>query len=294
MAYQLTDIKALVTVAKLGSFTQAAEVLGVSRSHISRQVSQLEKSIGVTLLVRTTRSLKLTQAGEAFCSHCDKALMQIDDAVLLAKEETEQLQGSIRINCVGGPIGEEVIAPLVSQFMVENPNIDVSLDFSSHRIDLIQDEFDIALRMGELEDASFIARKVTSIQMSTLASPDYIASLPSPISSPSELTSVNCLVGTVRKWRYVHKDTQAEQEARVFAKLVCKNGRVLVQGAKAGLGVIRVPNLYCQAAIDRGELVEVFRDWQIPAVPFSVIYHKDRYQPKRLQIFIQYLLNYFV
>ncbi|HAS2528743.1 TPA: LysR family transcriptional regulator, partial [Vibrio cholerae] len=119
----LADIRAFVLIAKLGNFTKAAEELGVSRSHVSRQLSQLENSMGVTLVIRTTRSLSLTDAGELFYRQCEQALSSIEQAVLAAVDDVQEARGELRINSVGGHIGEELIADICSAFMQENPDV---------------------------------------------------------------------------------------------------------------------------------------------------------------------------
>ncbi|EMG6784262.1 LysR family transcriptional regulator [Vibrio cholerae] len=262
----LADIRAFVLIAKLGNFTKAAEELEVSRSHVSRQLSQLENSMGVTLVIRTTRSLSLTDAGELFYRQCEHALSSIEQAVLAAVDDVQEARGELRINSVGGHIGEELIADICSAFMQENPDVRIHLDFSSHRVDLIEEGFDVAFRMGKLEDASFVARK---------------------------LTDHRCLTGSVKRWSYQHQETKQTLDVPVDGDLQCKNGRVLVRAALAHNGIIRVPTFYCHQEIARGELVEVFQDWHIPSVEFSLIYHKDKYQPVRLKRFIEFSKRYF-
>ena len=137
----LADIRSFVLIAQLGNFTKAADALAVSRSHVSRQITALEKQMGVTLLTRTTRTLRLTQAGERFYRQCETALHQIDQALIAAIDDTEQVQGLLRVNCVGGYLGEEVIAAAIADFLSLHPQVTIDLDFSSHRIDLIDDQW---------------------------------------------------------------------------------------------------------------------------------------------------------
>ena len=144
----LLEIRSFVLIAQLGNFTRAAEALKVSRSHISRQMTQLESDLGVTLLIRTTRTLKLTQAGQKLFEQCQIALGHIDQALLSAIDDVEEVRGHIAINCVGGVLGEDILVPMINEFMSLYPDVRVSLDFSSHRVDLIQDDFDIAFRMS--------------------------------------------------------------------------------------------------------------------------------------------------
>lgn len=291
----LADIRTFVLIADEGSFTSAAEVLEVSRSHVSRQLSALEKQMGVSLMVRTTRSLRLTDAGKTFHQQAKKALLDLEQAVIAAIDNTEEIRGLIRVNCVGGHIGEDLIARMASNFMSQHRDVNIELDFSSHRIDLITDEFDIAFRMGELADAGFVGKKLTDLKLDTLASPALLQQFPAS-KHPKQLAEIPCLTGSVKLWRFQQKagalsDTgyQQKAEVQVNGRFSCKNGRALVQGALDGNGVIRVPVMYCQQEIDQGLLVPVFDDWEIPLVPFYAIYHKDKYQPARLRAFIDFI-----
>lgn len=288
----LADIRSFVLIAQLGSFTKAAQALDVSRSHVSRQISNLENQMSVTLLIRTTRTLKLTDAGKRFYLQCEQALNGIEQAVLGAVDDVEKVQGEIRINCVGGYLGEDVIGQIACDFMQEYPQTQIHLDFSSHRVDLLEEDFDIAFRMGQLDDSGFIARKLMTVEMSTLASPDYLKVMGRP-SHPKQLISHQCLTGSVKRWGYQHKATHSELEVVIKGHLQCKNGRVLVKGALNHQGIIRVPKVYCLKQIKTGQLVEVFDEWHIPSVAFSAIYHKDRYQPKRLRAFIDFVVARF-
>ena len=289
----LSDIRSFVLIARLGNFTKAAEELDVSRSHVSRQVSSLEKQMGVTLFIRTTRTLRLTHAGQDLYMRCEQALENIDQALIAAVDDVEEVRGDIKVNCVGGDLGEGIIADLVNEFMQLYPDISISLDFSSNRVDLIEDAFDIAFRMGSLEDAGFIARKLLDIEMETLASPEYFARKGKP-NHPRELIHHDCLTGSVRKWSFqALDDTKKTLDVNVTGRLQCKNGRVLVQGARSGNGIIRVPTIYCLQELNDGQLVQVFDDWVVPKVDFSAIYHRDRYQPSRIRTFIDFVKSRF-
>ncbi|BED89709.1 LysR family transcriptional regulator [Pseudoalteromonas sp. MM1] len=289
----LADIRSFVLIAQLGNFTKAAEALGVSRSHVSRQISALESKMAVKLVTRTTRTLKLTLAGELLFKQCEGALNNIDQALIAAVDDTKQTRGLIRINCVGGYIGEQLIARYISEFMALYPQINIELDFSSHRVDLINDEFDIAFRMGEIADAGFVAKKLMNINIVTLASPAYIKAFGNP-RHPKELSEHRCLTGSVKRWSFSCTANPSQLvDITIAGQLICKNGHALLQGALAGVGIIRVPKMYCEAQIANGELVELLPQWQIPAVTFSAIYHNDKYRPKRLREFINFINNRF-
>lgn len=289
----LTDVRSFVVVAKLGNFTKAADALSVSRSHISRQISHLESQMGVTLFTRTTRTMRLTLAGKQFFAQCEKALNEIDQALIAAADDVEEVKGLIRINCVGGFLGEDLIAQYVGEFMQLYPDVSVHLDFSSHRIDLIEDEFDVAFRMGVLQDAGFVATSLMDIEMVTLASPSYIEQYGSP-QHPKELEFHRTLTGSVTRWSFRDcTDVNKHYDVSVDGHLVCKNGRALVNGARQGNGIIRVPLMYCVPEVEAGTLVQLMPQWVIPSVPFSAIFHKDKYQPKRLRAFIDFIKERF-
>ena len=289
----LSDVRTFVLIAKLGNFTKAAEALSVSRSHVSRQISALEKQMKVTLLTRTTRSLKLTHAGERFYLQCEKALNEIDQALIAAVDDTQEVRGLIRVNCVGGYIGESIISHYVAMFMAQYPQIQIYLDFSSHRVDLIQDDFDIAFRMGELEDSGFIAKKLMDVEIATLASPSYIEQYGSP-KHPRDLTQHRCLIGSITRWSFQSiQDSQEHYDVTIEGQLVSRNGHAMINSALVGNGIIRTPIMYCEKAVSEGALVRVLPQWQIPLVPFSAIYHRDKYQPIRLRTFIDFIKQCF-
>lgn len=288
----LADVRTFVVLAQAGSFTKAAEVLGCSRSHISKQLAQLEAELGVSLLVRTTRSQHLTQQGLRLFEQCQQSLHTINSAVEEAVGSAERAAGEIRINCVGGAIGEDIVAPLVTDFMARYPDINVELDFASRRVDLVAGEFDFVFRMGALQDSSLIARKLTDLTINTYASPQYLTQFGRP-TAPKELTEHRCISGSLRQWRFIDKQTGSEQDCVISSVLTCKNGRVMLSAALAGQGIIRVPELYCREHVEQGLLEPVFEHWQVASTPFYLVYLQDNYQPARLKLFKEFVVSEF-
>ncbi|CAM3104086.1 LysR family transcriptional regulator [Vibrio rarus] len=288
----LSELRSFILIAQLGNFTRAAETLNVSRSHVSRQISQLESDLGVTLLLRTTRTLKLTKAGLQLFERCQKSFDAIDQALLAAIDGVEEIRGHIAINCVGGVLGEDLLVPMINEFMALYPQVTIRLDFSSHRVDLIEEDFDLAFRMGALPDASFVARKLADIEMVTLASPEYLQKR-NVITHPKHLPQHRCLIGSVNRWSFIHCQTGESVDVQINGDLQCKNGRALVNGALLGNGIIRVPLLYCQKDVATGRLQNVFSEWSIPSVNFSMIYHKDKFRPARLTRLIDFFSHKF-
>ena len=275
-----------------GSFTRAAEKLHCSRSQVSKQLSQLESSLGVSLLVRTTRSQHLTPSGELLYDKCKLSFNGIEHAIDRTMETASALSGSIKINCVGGYIGENIIGPLVSDFIQAHPEINVVLDFSSRSVDLVSGEFDFVFRMGELTDSALIARKLTELEIGTYATPEYLKKYGQPY-EPKDLAEHKCIAGSMRTWAFENKVSQEIQEVIVKGELECKNGRLMLYFAQRGNGIIRVPEIYCRKQLYAGNLVSVFEDWQPKATPFYLIYLQDRHQPLRVKAFKEFVINEF-
>lgn len=291
--FNLADIKAFTVIAELGSFTKAAEVLDCSRSHLSKQLTHLESSLGVTLITRTTRAQRMTVQGEAFFNRCSSAFEDIEQAVEIAVDNAQRLQGSIKINCVGGYLGEEVITRLVNDFIVKYPGIFVELDFSSQRVDLLVDQFDLVFRMGELEDSGLVARKLMDITNLTLASPAYLAARGFP-DNPKSLKNHQCITGSVSHWSFSHVDSaERKLDVHINGAFRCRNGRAMKRSALVGNGIVRLPQMYCAKEISQRELISVFDDWQVADTPFYLLYHKDKYQPALLREFVRFTAEHF-
>ena len=285
----LADIRAFVVIAKAGSFTAAAELLNCSRSHLSKQLSQLESALGVTLITRTTRSQYLTAQGKQFYQHCSHSFDGIAGAIEQTIDDISAISGQININCVGGYIGEDIIAPLINDFISHHPNVRVNLDFSSRRVDLIAREFDAVFRMGQLEDSNLIARKLCDIAISTVASPDYLQRHGN-ISHPRDLKHHQCITGSLSHWSFCDLNTPDNKfDVAVDGSFSCKNGRAMKNSALSGNGIARIPLLYCQQEIAQGKLVQVFKHWQVPQTPLYLVYVRDRYQPARLKSLIEFV-----
>lgn len=290
---QLDDLNAFAIIAKQGSFTKAAEVLNCSRSHLSKQLNQLEAQLGVSLITRTTRAQRLTEQGQLLFNQCQLAFNTLDTAVQMTMEQAHQLQGNININCVGGYLGEDVIAKLIAEFIQQYPDIRVNLDFSSERVDLLSGQFDMVFRMGKLPDSGLIARKLMTITNGLFASPSYLKHYGKP-SAPNELTQHQCITGSINHWLFQHAyKSDVSQEVMVSGGIRCKNGRVIKNMALANNGIARLPYYYCQDEIKNQQLVSVFENWKLADTPLYLIYHKDNFQAQRLKVFVDFIVSAF-
>lgn len=290
---QLDDLNAFTIIAEQGSFTKAATVLGCSRSHLSKQLNQLEAQLGVSLIIRTTRAQRLTEQGQLLLKQCQLAFNTLDQAVLMTMEQAHQLKGNININCVGGYLGEDVIAKVIAKFIQQYPDISVNLDFSSERVDLLSGQFDLVFRMGKLPDSGLIARKLMTITNGLFASPSYLKKNGKP-HTPDELVRHQCITGSINHWLFQSVNTKdVSQEVVVSGGIRCKNGRVIKNMALANNGIARLPYYYCQDELKTQQLVSVFEDWKLADTPLYLIYHKDNFQAQRLKVFVDYIIAAF-
>lgn len=282
---QIEHIVAFVRVAELGSYTRAAESLDLSRTRISRQVMALEESLGARLIQRTTRRLHLTEAGERYLLRAQSILQALDEAAAEVGQGNSDVRGRLRVN---GPMsfGTRYLAPLVAQFMQSHPALEVRLDLNDRRVDLLEEGYDVAIRIGSLPDSSLVARRLTRCRLLFCASSEYLACYGQP-RHINALTEHRCL-------RYRSGQNSADwqfasQSLAVDGPLESNNGDVLTHAAEAGLGIAQQPSFLVTESIANGRLVPILT--QEPAVLLDVhaLYPARRYLPTKVERFIDLL-----
>lgn len=282
-------IRAFNAVAEFGSFTAAAEATGHSKANLSQQVTELESRLGVQLFYRTTRQLRLTEIGEGYYEKSNRALLELEAASAWASQSTDEIKGLIRVNAVGGAIGEDLIAPLIIKFQKQHPGVEVHLDFSSNRVDLPGKHYDLVVRLGRLSDSSLIARKLCTMNTRYVASPRFLQEC-GPIRKPEDLKTLPLIYGSVDHWIFTRGGDQRIIQARHGIKVV--SGRVMRQAAIAGLGVTRLADVYVQADLDKGQLQEVLPTWS-ETTPLSLVCPPARHQLYRVSSLMDWLKNHF-
>jgi DNA-binding transcriptional LysR family regulator len=282
-------IRSFLHVVEWGSFTAAANATGQSKANLSQQVSELETALGVQLLIRTTRALRLTEIGQGYYDQCQKAMRQLDSASEWASQTTDELKGPIRLNSVGGPIGEELIGPLAIEFQKQNPDIQIQLDFSSPKVDLIEQHYDLVVRMGELPDSSLIAFRLHTLKTLYVASPDFLQTI-DPIKHPTDLKGLPLIYGSVNHWTLENGREQIMIPVQDGMKIV--SGRLMRKAALAGLGITRVADIYVRSDLEAGHLVEILPDWS-QNTPLSLVCPPIRHQLARVRHLMTYLRQNF-
>ncbi|MFV3353675.1 LysR substrate-binding domain-containing protein [Aeromonas veronii] len=274
-----------VSVAEQGGFTPAARKLGVSVAQVSRQVAQLEDRLQAKLLLRTTRQVRLTELGEIYYRHCRQLLDNLYEAELAVGRHQAVPQGTLRITA---PVsyGESRIAPLVNDFMVRFPQLEVTLNLTNQLLDLVHEGYDLALRLGHLKDSTLVARKLAQRVPYVCASPAYTASHGMP-NSLSELTRHTCLVGNSDEWHFTLDGRP--HSVRVRGLLQCNSGHALLDAALKGIGIIQLPDYYVSDHLARGELIELLPELRAPAEGIWALYPHNRHLSPKVRLLVDYL-----
>ncbi|MGJ3256835.1 MAG: LysR substrate-binding domain-containing protein, partial [Alcanivorax sp.] len=246
-------IEAFVEVVRRGSFADAARHLGVSSSHVSRLVSRLETQLGTQLLYRTTRRLKLTDAGAVYFDHCGQLFDGFQEALSAISDYQQRPTGVLKLTCAT-TFGERYIAPRVNDFLARHPQLSVQLDFTNRRVDIIDEGFDVAIRTGALPDSSLIARKLCPRREYIVGSADYFQRHARP-HTLGELNQHNCLLGSADQWA-VDVDGQHRQW-KVQGNWKGNSGMALLDAARKGLGLAQLPDYYVEDDLHRGQLISV-------------------------------------
>ena len=276
-----------VSVAEQGGFTAAARKLGVSVAQVSRQVAQLEDRLQAKLLLRTTRQVRLTELGDIYYRHCRQLLDNLYEAELAVGRHQAEPQGTLRITA---PVsyGESRIAPLVNDFMLRYPQMEVTLTLTNQLLDLVHDGFDLAIRLGHLKDSTLIARKLAERMPYVCASPAYAARNGVPLSLP-ELAQHSCLVGNSDEW---HFTLQGQPHTlRVQGQLHCNSGHALLDAALKGIGIIQLPDYYVYPHLASGELLELFPECRAPAEGIWALYPQNRHLSPKVRLLVDYLAD---
>ncbi|WP_020071556.1 LysR family transcriptional regulator [Paraburkholderia caledonica] len=285
----LNDIAVFVRVAQSGSFSRAAQALGMPVSTVSRKVSALEERLGVTLLQRTTRKLSLTGQGRAYLDQCSEPLAHLYDAERVITQTQKKPEGVLRIS---GPVmlEQEPFYAFMSAFMNDYPQIQVDLYFTNAFIDLIAENVDVAIRFGQLQDSSLVAQRVGRSVRQLVVSADYARNHPLP-SRPDELSQHPCVLINARnnetEWHLVNGRKAAR--VHVSGPVAARDFHIVHAFALRGHGVALLPSSYCDPHIARGELVRVLPDWSSPELFVHAVYPTRRFMPSRLKAFLDAL-----
>lgn len=285
----LEAIETFVTVVETGSFSKAADQLSVSKSHVSRQIANLESHLDALLLNRTTRQVTLTDVGQGFYPTCRDLLSSLREAEQAIIDQQHKASGPLKVSAAG-QFGEDFIAPAAIQFMARYPQVRVHLDFTNRLVDMVAEGYDLAIRAGTLQDSSLIARRIAQRKLWVCASPSYLTRNGTP-NDPHALRNHNCLVGTLDSWRF--REDSRHISVRVSGNWRSNNGRALVHAARADLGLVQLPSFYLQPFVSSGELIPVLADFAPTDTGTWAVYPSNRHMSQKVRLFINFLVETF-
>ncbi|MCJ2006644.1 LysR family transcriptional regulator [Methylobacterium sp. J-092] len=285
----LAGIIAFLAVAERASFTSAAEDLEMGRSAVGAQIRALEARLGVQLLQRSTRAVRLTEAGAVYREALADIQERVRDAGRAATAFQTEAVGRLRI-AAPPDLGPDHVAPVAARFLTENPAVSIDLQLSTDAVDLISDGFDLAIRGALAVEPTLVTRQIGSSPIIACASPAYLDHRGVPV-TPQDLTTHACLhfseLRWGRRWRF---DRDGEVAAvSILPRLECNNGPTLLAAALAGAGIALEPAFVVGPAIRAGTLVPVLTDWRLPVIPLHAAYPANRNIASKVRSFVTML-----
>ncbi len=280
-------IEAFTEVVRLGSFSAAARHLNVSASHISRLIVKLEQHLGTQLLYRTTRKVRLTDAGRVYYEQCRHLFEGFREAEAAINDLQSSPRGVLKITA-GYTFGERYIVPLLNDFMQLHPQLEVHLHLTNRRVDLVEEGYDLAIRVGPMEDSSLIARKLWTREEIIVGSPEYLAKWGEPVQL-QDLTKHECLIGSRDRWFFF--DNGVRKEIRVKGRLRANSGNALLDAALKGIGLVQLPAYYITDYLETGRLKSVLDDFAYRDSAVWVVYPQHRHLSSKVRMFIDYLVE---
>lgn len=290
----LTSMRVFQAVVEAGSFAAAADQLALSRGMVTKHVASLEQQLGVRLLHRTTRRLTLTEVGADYLARVTAILTQVDEAALAASSQSNTPAGTIRMTA-GVDVGQRRLGHLLAAFRQVYPRIDVDLTLSNRHVDLLEEGFDLALRTADhAADERLVGRKVLGpLNNMVVASPAYLDVHGRP-RTPAELRQHNCLFNRHQfesnYWTFGPSSDPVR--VPVNGSLSANNNVLLIDAARAGLGVVMQPQVLVAEDVESGRLVELLPDWEKASTTLYALYPERRFLPQKVRVFIDFLMDY--
>jgi DNA-binding transcriptional LysR family regulator len=290
---KFVSMEIFVAVVEAGSLTAAAERFDISSAMVGKHIRSLETRLATRLLTRTTRRQSLTEIGRQYYEQCRRILADVKDAESLAEAMAAAPRGVLKVT-VPLTYGVEVFAPAMTEYLTAWPDITLELDLSNRVIDLVEEGFDVSIRIGQLPDSSLVARPLKPYRMRACASPAYLARAGTP-RTPEDLKEHECLGflhwGREGLWRLGGES--AEENHLRAGRFRANNGQALKVAALHGFGLVLQPEALLAREIASGELVSVLEDYLPEGAPVHLVYPSDRRATAKLTSFIDFVIERF-
>ena len=290
---RLRAIQVFVQVVESSSFVRAAERLGLSTTAVSRQVAELEKHLQSRLLQRTTRRISLTETGRTFYERGVQILAELEEAERDAAQEVSEPRGTIRLT-TSVNFGTHQVTPAIASFLARHAQVKFDVSLSDRIVDIIEEGFDLAIRIGGTGAQNLVARKLGEARLVACASPDYIARHGAP-AAPEDLARHNCLT-----YEYALRDAWTfrdaagrERAVRVAGSLNSNNGDLNAAAAVQGVGIALEPDFIVDSELKSGKLVPVLESFEAPASPIYAVYPSRRFLPAKVRAVVDFLVERF-
>lgn len=282
-------IDSFIAVCETESFSAAAVRLGVSTSHVSREVARLEDRLQVRLLYRTTRRVSVTDAGRTFLERCRRLVEEREEAFATVSESDGAPRGHLRLTC-SIAYGERFIVPLVNRFLLTHPQLSVSIDLTNRLTDLVGEGFDLAVRTGaSLDDSRLIAVRLASRRRYLCAAPAYLERHGAPVSL-DDLARHQCLMGTADLWHF--EDQGRQVSFRPVGSWRCNSGFAVLDAARQGLGLCQLPDFYVETELAAGTLVSLLDRHRPPDEGIWAVYPHRRHLSPKVSLLVDYLKSH--
>jgi len=286
------NIPIYVAVAKHGGFSAAARELGISKSAISKRITQLEEQLSAKLIHRTTRKLSLTEAGERFYEHAIKATTAAQDAQDSVSELLGEPQGLLKIQ-VPMTFGLLHVAPLIPVFLKRYPKINIELFMDDKVIDIVGQGYDLSIRAGELPDSTLIARRLAPLNSVICMSGEYDSK--TSLQSPADLAQENCLIysNSVNGDRWEFSLNGNSESVKVAGNYRVNSSEALKVALLKGGGIGRLPSFVAGEYIQSGQLIQVFSEYKMPSKMIYAVYPQRTYVPAKVRAFLDFTIEHF-
>ena len=287
---RLKQIESFTSVATKGSLTAAAKAEGVAPAVVGRRIDALEERLGVKLLVRTTRKITLTHEGSAFLEDCQRLLADLANAEASVSAGGVKASGYLRVTAPAG-FGRRHVAPLVPRFIAQHPDVNVSLNLSDRVVDIVNEGYDCAVRVGDLPDSSLISVRMADNRRLCVATPAYLKRAGTP-KHPNELFRHECLTlssdaSQTRGWAFLVDG--AVTHLRPSGRLDCSDGQVLHDWCAAGLGLAWRSTWEVEQEVAAGALVSVLDEFAAPPNGIYAVFPHARHLALRVRLWIDFL-----
>ena len=289
--YEPNDLLIFARVAEAGSFSRAAERIGLPKSSVSRRIALLEERLGERLMLRTTRRLTLTEFGQQLLQHARQVAEEVDAVAALTEHRQSRPSGRLRVS-MPSDFANLLLIDMLAAFVVLHPAVSLELDLSPRRVDLLGENFDLVVRIGHLpDDALLAARRIAVFSAGLYAAPEYLARRGEP-ASPDELTQHDALRllgrdGEATGWVLVNGSKRWEGVPP--GRTTANSPELLVKFAVAGAGIAAVPDHLAAASLRKGELRRVLPEWSLPSHPAWAVFPGRRLMPAKTRAFIDML-----